>query len=771
MTEPVLPANDIGVTPMKTNQFGVEIKEVEWYSAEYFLKAELEDKRAVLYCTGQKGEIKLFLSFPTGGGVRLCSENAGYFEPNDLKEIAATYSDDKIRLSDGSGTSVYINNGKSAIHIEITVEALRKRLLIEGSQIMFGYDGESLCKAAYSSFLAENEGIYGFGERFNTLNHRGTQFSLWNADCWSKGVAAYKNMPIFHSTAGYMMFFNSFYNCEADIGKTDPDKMLLEFEGPKWDAYFFLGTPAENIRMYTELTGKPILPPKWALRYWAGGAYQVWDEKSGPENYLEALEETLRKYAEMGMPDIAALGGEGKPMNNEPAYEILKKTGTRMIGWNHPSLLISEMAELLGTDELREIPYFMNPDDRTKQAGREVIDFAHPNAVKVVSAFFRKLWDWGLKGCMVDYGEILPVKSLSSNGMTGDEMHNGVSYWYNKAYHDAWYGEMGNDCILFSRSGCAGCQKWVGNFGGDQVSSFEGLNQAINGMLNLTSCGFSVWGTDIGGYGGPPTPEVYIRWLQFGTFNPLMRAHGAGLDRDPWTYGDTAIRVFCKMYWIRENLLDCIYSSAVRAHTEGIPTVMNMAAAFPEEGIAPDVNGQYMFCERLLVCPVLEEGANKKEIVFPSGSWYGLFGGERVLGGVTKTVSAEIEDIPVYIRAGSVIPIRLGESGELAEPVYSGSCTPALLITPPDISSVGVIYSENTAKKAYCLKAEEGGCELQWERQAAYRKLILYADARKIHITVDGKAVDKKYIRSDVCGRVIADIPAESWKTARIGFI
>ena len=271
---------------MKTNQFGVEIKEVEWYSAEYFLKAELEDKRAVLYCTGQKGEIKLFLSFPAGGGVRLCSENAGYFEPNDLKEIAATYSDDKIRLSDGSGTSVYINNGKSALHIEITVEALRKRLLIEGSQIMFGYAGESLCKAAYSSFLAENEGIYGFGERFNTLNHRGTQFSLWNADCWSKGVAAYKNMPIFHSTAGYMMFFNSFYNCEADIGKTDPDKMLLEFEGPKWDAYFFLGTPAENIRMYTELTGKPILPPKWALRYWADGAYQVWDEKSGPENYL-----------------------------------------------------------------------------------------------------------------------------------------------------------------------------------------------------------------------------------------------------------------------------------------------------------------------------------------------------------------------------------------------------------------------------------------------------------------------------------------------------
>ena len=106
MTEPVLPANDIGVTPMKTNQFGVEIKEVEWYSAEYFLKAELEDKRAVLYCTGQKGEIKLFLSFPAGGGVRLCSENAGYFEPNDLKEIAAMYSDDKIRLSDGSGTSV-----------------------------------------------------------------------------------------------------------------------------------------------------------------------------------------------------------------------------------------------------------------------------------------------------------------------------------------------------------------------------------------------------------------------------------------------------------------------------------------------------------------------------------------------------------------------------------------------------------------------------------------------------------------------------------------
>lgn len=135
---------------------------------------------------------------------------------------------------------------------------------------------------------------------------------------------------------------------------------------------------------------------------------------------------------------------------------------------------------------------------------------------------------------------------------------------------------------------------------------------------------------------------MYIRWLQFGTFNPAYARPRRGAERDPWTYGVRRFGSFAKCIGYAKIYLTAFIHLPVRAHTEGVPAVMNMAAAFPEEGIMPDVNGQYMFCERLLVCPVLEEGANKKEIVFPSGSWYGLFGGERVSGGVTETVSAEI---------------------------------------------------------------------------------------------------------------------------------
>ena len=749
---------------LKTNQFGLPIKNVEWYHVLRVLKIESCDDKGILHCDTGKGIKKLFISFPVGGGIRLCSERPGYFEPVSLKKLYITEKETQIIFSSDDGTVACVKRDTSGLILELSTVDGSQTLTIDGSQIMFGYDGDNWCKAAYSCPLKNNEGIYGFGERFNTLNHRGTHFSLWNWDCWSKGTAAYKNMPVFHSTEGYMMFFNSFNNCEVDVGETDPDKMFLEFEGPKWDAYYFLGTPTENLKQYTQLTGKPILPPMWALRYWAGGAYQVWEEKLGPENYLEAVQQTLDKYAEMGMPDIAALGGEGKPFNNEPTYKILEKTGTRMIGWNHPSLFIADMAKLLGTYDLKEIPYFMDPKDKTKQAGREVIDFAHPNAKKVIAGFFRRFCDWGLKGCMVDYGEILPVESLSSNGMFGDEMHNGVSYWYNKAYYDAWSEEMGDDFFLFSRSGCAGCQKWICSFGGDQVSTFEGLNQALNGMLNLTACGFSVWGTDIGGYGGPPSEEVYIRWLQFGAFNPVMRAHGAGLDRNPWTYGDTAIEVFKKMYWVRENLLFHIYSNAIRSHLEGTPMVMNMTIAFSDHGMGPSVNGQYMFCEKLMVCPVTEEGSVTKEVVFPKGNWYELFTGEIVSGGITYTVPAALDSIPVYIKAGSVILLRLGESGRLGEPVYADSFTPSLLITPPDADAYEAIYTENHEKIGCNFTLEQCGYSLNWEESVAYSKLVLYTKTENPQIIIDGAPISSSCIEVDAFGRIIVSISSENWK-------
>lgn len=753
---------------MTTNEYDMPVREVLWQTPDVIDAINCTTNRVTLSCPVGGDRVLLEISFPSGGGIRINTQKKGYFEPSELQTIQCDAFDGGRLITAADNTQVRLTQKNDSFTLTLINADGSHHLILDGNQILLGYDGGEWVKAAYRCKLSENEKIYGFGERFNTLNHRGTHFTLWNMDYWSKGTTAYKNMPIFHSTAGYMMFFNSTYSCEADIGAQCEDEMCLEFEGPKWDAYFFLDLPLENIRQYTNLTGKPILPPQWALRYWAGGAFQVWEEK-GISKYLDVVTECMEGYKKLGIPNLAALFGEGAPFHEKPAYEILKQTGTRMLAWNHPSMMFSDMKRILNTDNPEEIPYFKDPEDQLKQAGREVIDFVHPNAVRVISDFFHIFWDWGLKGCMVDYGEILPVNSLSSNGMTGDEMHNFVSYWYNKAYHDAWTERMGDDHILFSRSGCAGCQRWIANFGGDQVSDFSGMRQALNGMLNLTACGFSLWGTDIGGYGGPVSPQVYIRWLQFGAFNPIMRAHGAGGDRNPWSYGELAVKVFLQLYWLRENLQTYLFSHAVSAHLTGLPMTQAMAMAFPEEKLDPDINGQFLFCDDLLVCPVVEDSM-EKEVLFPNGSWYDLFSGEKYSGGTNRKIYAPLEKIPVYIRAGSVIPLCLGESGRLSSPVSEDNSKSGLLITPPDSPRETHVYTSENSKMDYQLEPmNKSGFRLTASQPVNVEFLLVYGCEIE-SVTVDGTVSDSSFEKDAQSGYIKVELPEGYWKTIEIRY-
>lgn len=677
------------------NQYDLPVKLVNWSSPGNIEKISYSDRQIILECSADLQKLFLSLSFPAEGGIRLSTQNTGFFNPESLKKIVKCTDGDGEKFS-ADGLEAKLSLSVSGFEIVFSQSGENHAITVKNTDILIGTENGKWIKSGLLQSLESGERICGFGERFNTINHRGTHFTLWNVDAWSKGTTAYKNIPVFHSSKGHMIFFNSMYSCEADIGAAVGDILKLEFEGPVWDAYFYPTKPLEAIKEYTALTGKPVLPPKWALRYWAGGGFQVWEDR-GKEKYLEVLEDCIAGYEKMGIHDLSALFGEGLPFHNKPAYEILKKTGTRMLAWNHPSLMIEDMKELLQTEDLEEIPYFKDPENEQKQAKREVIDFTHPNAVKLISACFKTFWEWGLKGCMVDYGEILPIESVSYYGKTGDEMHNFLSYWYNKVYFEAWENALKGDYILFSRSGCAGCQRWSASFGGDQVSEFEGLRQAFNGMLNLTACGYTFWGTDIGGYGGPPSPEVYIRWLQFGAFNPIMRAHGCGKDRNPWTYGETAVKVFSKLYGLRENMLPHIYEFAVRAHNTGVPMTKMMQVAFPELKSLLNCDEQYMFCDNLLVCPVLKAGGDKKAVFFPSGNWYDIFNGKLYRGCRRVIVEAPLEKIPVYVKSGSVISLDLAESGRLFDIAESDRKLKGLLIAPPENVTDSIYETQNSS--------------------------------------------------------------------------
>ena len=273
----------------------------------------------------------------------------------------------------------------------------------------------------------------------------------------------------------------------------------------------------------------------------------------------------------------------------------------------------------------------------------------------------RRLWnqhrELGVAGSMVDFGDRVPEEAIFAGGKHGDEMHNFYSHDYHRTYSTVFREKRGDDFILIGRAAAPGTQKWVAQFGGDHSANFEGLQSVLTGALNLCSCGFSTWGSDLGGFLGWPEPAVYMRWTQFACFSPLMRCHGR-TPREPWNYGDDAITNYKYFAWVRENLLDYIYDAAIHANRTGIPMMRPMALAYPNEPSLAGVQDEYMFGDDLLVAPVLTEN-NFKTIRLPSGKWTSLWTGEVINGPTNFIGLVPLNIIPVYIGQGAVLPVEL----------------------------------------------------------------------------------------------------------------
>ncbi len=194
----------------------------------------------------------------------------------------------------------------------------------------------------------------------------------------------------------------------------------------------------------------------------------------------------------------------------------------------------------------------------------------------------------------------------------------------------------------------------------------------MTGALNLCACGYSIWGSDLGGYFGFPQPAVYMRWFQFGCFSPLMRPHGTA-PRDPWYFGEAAVTNYKFLAWTRENLVNYTYNAAAIAHETGVPIMRSMPVAFPHEQQLAAVGDQYMFGPDLLVAPVVNED-NFRTIVFPSGVWTSLWDGKTVSGPAKLKVDAPLDTIPVYLKPGAVVPVQLNRELQFGKSMTSSRC-------------------------------------------------------------------------------------------------
>lgn len=674
--------------------------------------------------------IKLNLSFPVFNGVRLCSDKKGFFDTEDLKKIS--YEEDGDRIKIFTDTDCAIFSARENWNIDILGNG-EVKFNFSAENLKFGYNDSKVCGVEITPKKEIGENFYGLGERFNSFIQK-DRVVLWNTDGFGTGrtdinkACSYVNVPIVHSTFGYCMFLNSTYCAVADFSPDDGYR--LTSEGPICDFFVWTGTPTENIESYTSLTGKPHIPPKWAFDYWAGGGKIVW-EMNGRSIVPEIIKGWITEYEEMGAVP-SALFGEGDPSFNEDVYKYLNEHNVRMLMWNYSGLNLKSMREILPDVDEKDFPVIHwadNPDTFYE----DYIDFTHPNATKLISAKYSKFWDWGLKGIMVDFGEFVAWNTVKYNGMLGDETHNLHAYFYNKAHHDAWTERMGNDYVLFARAGCAGSQAYAPNFTGDQASDFEGLREQVRAVMSASASGFSIIGGDIGGFFKQPAFDVYCRWIQFATFTPLMRAHGCPTGRNPWEWGDNGRNMYKAHYFLRKNISDLIYNTALHSGQTGIPMVKPFAMAYPDNKAVRDTEAQYIFCDSTMVAPVIEPGVKNWDVMFPQGSWYNIWTGEKIEGeNAVKSVPVTYDRGPAYFKSGLAVEVIVGDEYTLASPVKEETAHKALLVTEPDGDVATDKYILNKLTDGFEIKAVSDSPEV-----------IIIHGRKAEKITVDGTELEK----------------------------
>ncbi|MFZ0743524.1 MAG: TIM-barrel domain-containing protein [Terracidiphilus sp.] len=283
--------------------------------------------------------------------------------------------------------------------------------------------------------------------------------------------------------------------------------------------------------------------------------------------------------------------------------------------------------------------------------------------------------------------DIDPAKDFFYVG-SGTRFYNVYPLFHTASVYDGFRRDYGDSrrVMILARAAYLGAQRNGTVFwSSDIMSTWDMLKRSISAGLDFTASGMPYWDTDIAGFFSPeiyPTyhpahtplvdpsdarenvdnysdyPELFVRWFEWGTFQPVMRAHGEREHNEVWSYGKQAEPILEKYLRLRYELLPYIYSLAYQTYQTGAPYMRALFMNFPNDPHVADIRDEYMFGPALLVAPVTDQGATSRLVYLPAGSdWYNYWTNERLKGGQTIRAAAPIDTIPIFVRAGSILPL------------------------------------------------------------------------------------------------------------------
>lgn len=564
------------------------------------------------------------------------------------------------------------------------------------------------------------EAFYGFGERFNALDQRGQKLDVRVFEQYkNQKLRTYIPIPFSLSSQNYGLYCVTNRYLAYDLAASDPEQWSFNAElSPTGTVAYYLifqDNPQHIISAFTDLTGKPAMPPAWAFGLWMSG--NEWNSQS---KVMEQIHQTIHHRISATVLVIEAWSDEAtfyiwngaryKPRSGAVAFDYEDFTFAPDGPWPDPKGMVDELHRLgvrvllwqIPVLKKMETPHIQHDADETHmlekgycvhEANNEpykvrpfwfhdglVLDVTNNEAV----AWWLKkraylLDELGVDGFKTDGGEHIWGRDLRfADGRRGDELWNLYPNLYVEAYYRFANKKRNGNAITFSRAGFTGAQSFPCHWAGDENSTWEAFRASILAGLNAGLSGIPFWGWDLAGFSGEiPSAELYLRGTAMAAFCPIMQYHSEfnehrqpSHDRTPWNIqactGDPdVIPIFRRYTNLRMNLLPYIYSEAKKSSETGLPLMQALPLVFPTDGMARNFPYQYLFGESLLVAPVVTAGCRSQPVYLPEGVWYDFWTDDVHIGPVVIDYRTPKNLIPVFVKAGAILPLNLNELYEL----------------------------------------------------------------------------------------------------------
>ncbi|MET8027289.1 glycoside hydrolase family 31 protein [Streptomyces avermitilis] len=559
------------------------------------------------------------------------------------------------------------------------------------------------------SEVAADARFFGLGGRAAGPRLRGGTYRLWNTD---PGHAVgpgddplYLTMPVqlvVADAATHLVFHDTSWDGTVTLregeegagsGHDRAGTSELRMDGGPLRCWVMMGTPARVLHTWASLTGAPALPPTWALghhhaRRGFGSEQEVREAVSGYQERGLPLDAVHLDNDHYDAHQVFTVDRDRFPKLPVLAEE-LRRDGIRLVSVVDPAVRAEPGNAVYDAGSAQDA-FVRDAAGRVVEGvvwpGESVYpDFTHARVRKWWGGLYEERLAQGFAGFWHDLNEPVSFTAFGENtlprsarhsleGRGGDhrEAHNVYALGMARAGYEGLRELSPQERpFILSRSGWSGMQRYGGAWSGDVATGWPGLRASLSLVIGLGLCGVPHSGPDVGGVDGSPSPELYLRWFQLGSYLPLFRTR-AGLragHRELWEFGEDVLEHARVALAERRRLLPYFMTLAHLARRTGAPYVRPVWWGAPEDRALRDCEDAFLLGDSLLVAPVLDPGADRRAVQLPRGRWYDTVTEKAYDGPGQVLIDAPLSRIPVLARAGAVLPVR-GDGGGLELEVW-----------------------------------------------------------------------------------------------------